>query len=605
MQSLLSQITNLFASQSLNTIENNELITNPAVSSDLNSDFSGLFDSIFNENSPANFAALNGNTLQATHTPISFQITQFALTAKPDSADNTIEYSGQIINASVDGNIKQQTQAHQLIPAFHDDQSNNLISSNHIAKSLPASNQPLENQQLAYSQAFTNSEKAINSLAGLNNLHSELDDNNQPLYNIRQSLGIDSRNSLDNTSPIKVIGEKYSTQDDAQHSHVIAKDRIAQSNNVNVVDNDLNKHTALVNNTSTTIKSLDHSSTAYSVVSTDEKLVKNTANTTTSLIDTRYPASSDSQLTGKSEPLINEKFVDKPISTQLIEGNIDTRLQQVNATKVNQLNSQVDNISIDELPVDQFEIVSSKQIHNASQLEEIKRLEPTQRDENIHTRSNTFDQDRYIDNSNRMSQRSDVTLDISSVAKQQDIAQDVKLTPNNATVDKSIVANLTLPEQLNLNNKLQGLDKTPLKLDSGNSIGNGENLAQQITWAKNNNASNIKIAITPEHLGALEIDIETDRDGLNIQFVTQNSTAKEALETFMPRLKDMLEQNGLNLQNANVSQQDKGHGQNHEYQNSDQASLQSNNDDQLNVGSKTESSPLPEHNTNRLLEAFA
>ena len=34
--------------------------------------------------------------------------------------------------------------------------------------------------------------------------------------------------------------------------------------------------------------------------------------------------------------------------------------------------------------------------------------------------------------------------------------------------------------------------------------------------------------------------------------------AKDALESFLPRLKDMLEQSGLALNNANVSQQGEG-----------------------------------------------
>ena len=89
-------------------------------------------------------------------------------------------------------------------------------------------------------------------------------------------------------------------------------------------------------------------------------------------------------------------------------------------------------------------------------------------------------------------------------------------------------------------------------------IRNGNDIAEQIAWAQRNNAQHVRISISPEHLGAIDISIDDAADGLNIQFMTQNPQAKDALELFMPRLKEMLEQSGFNLQNANVSQQGEG-----------------------------------------------
>lgn len=89
-------------------------------------------------------------------------------------------------------------------------------------------------------------------------------------------------------------------------------------------------------------------------------------------------------------------------------------------------------------------------------------------------------------------------------------------------------------------------------------IRNGNEIAEQIAWAQRHNAQQVRISIAPEHLGAIDISIDDVAEGLNIQFVTQNIQAKEALEQFMPRLKEMLEQSGFNLQNANVSQQGDG-----------------------------------------------
>lgn len=89
-------------------------------------------------------------------------------------------------------------------------------------------------------------------------------------------------------------------------------------------------------------------------------------------------------------------------------------------------------------------------------------------------------------------------------------------------------------------------------------IRNGNDIAEQIAWAHRNNTQHVRISITPEHLGTIDIRIDDAAEGLNIQFIAQSIQTKDALEMFMPRLKDMLEQSGLNLQNASVSQQGEG-----------------------------------------------
>lgn len=136
-------------------------------------------------------------------------------------------------------------------------------------------------------------------------------------------------------------------------------------------------------------------------------------------------------------------------------------------------------------------------------------------------------------------------------------------------------------------------------------IRNGNDIAEQIAWAQRNNTQQVRISISPEHLGAIDISIDDAADGLNIQFMTQNALAKDALELFMPRLKEMLEQSGFNLQNANVSQQ--GEGKSH-FNLSEQATedfSQEQADDDSYHGQNDLEDTQQINSSNQLLDAFA
>ena len=120
--------------------------------------------------------------------------------------------------------------------------------------------------------------------------------------------------------------------------------------------------------------------------------------------------------------------------------------------------------------------------------------------------------------------------------------------------DKPAIS-LSAPDALSAADKALNTDRPVLSMNASNRLNNGDDIAQQIAWAKQHNIHHIRLSVYPQHLGAVDISIEHDAGGINVQFLTQHMPAKEALEAFMPRLKEMLEQDGLNLQNASVGQQ--------------------------------------------------
>ena len=61
------------------------------------------------------------------------------------------------------------------------------------------------------------------------------------------------------------------------------------------------------------------------------------------------------------------------------------------------------------------------------------------------------------------------------------------------------------------------------------------------------------LQLDPPELGRLDIRIATDRDQAVVLFNVQNSAARDALEAALPRLRDMFEQNGMQLAHSEVT----------------------------------------------------
>jgi flagellar hook-length control protein FliK len=62
------------------------------------------------------------------------------------------------------------------------------------------------------------------------------------------------------------------------------------------------------------------------------------------------------------------------------------------------------------------------------------------------------------------------------------------------------------------------------------------------------------LQLSPADLGPLEVRVVVTHDQANVSFTSNHAHVREALEAAIPRLREMLEQQGLNLANADVSQ---------------------------------------------------
>ena len=67
-----------------------------------------------------------------------------------------------------------------------------------------------------------------------------------------------------------------------------------------------------------------------------------------------------------------------------------------------------------------------------------------------------------------------------------------------------------------------------------------------------------EVQLHPEDMGSMQIKLNLQQDQLSVQFVVQQGAAKEALEQQMPRLRELLEQQGIALTEGQVEQRQSG-----------------------------------------------
>lgn len=82
-----------------------------------------------------------------------------------------------------------------------------------------------------------------------------------------------------------------------------------------------------------------------------------------------------------------------------------------------------------------------------------------------------------------------------------------------------------------------------------------QQMTQQVSYMIKGGFQQAEIKLNPANLGPMEIKLSMNDDNASVNFVTQHAQVRDALDAALPRLKEMLEQQGLNLSDANVSTQ--------------------------------------------------
>lgn len=83
-------------------------------------------------------------------------------------------------------------------------------------------------------------------------------------------------------------------------------------------------------------------------------------------------------------------------------------------------------------------------------------------------------------------------------------------------------------------------------------------LAEKVNLMLGNKVQMADIRLDPPELGSMRAQLHIQGDQAQVQFVVQSSQAKDVLEQSMPKLREMLEQQGIQLGEGQVSEQKKG-----------------------------------------------
>lgn len=116
---------------------------------------------------------------------------------------------------------------------------------------------------------------------------------------------------------------------------------------------------------------------------------------------------------------------------------------------------------------------------------------------------------------------------------------------------------------------VSAMDMRPTSAANGNSImptvsvplpvhnpAWAQDVGHKLIYMLNHDMPQAQLQMNPRHLGPLEVRISLGHDQqVNVSFVTHNMTARDAIDGAIPRLREMLAQQGLSLSDFNVSQE--------------------------------------------------
>lgn len=109
-----------------------------------------------------------------------------------------------------------------------------------------------------------------------------------------------------------------------------------------------------------------------------------------------------------------------------------------------------------------------------------------------------------------------------------------------------------LQPQSNSTRSTSNVQQLPVYTPAGKS-GWAEDVGTRMIWMSNRGETKAELVLTPPSLGRLGVSISVNGEQTNAHFVAATPAAREALEQALPRLREMLQQAGINLGQTDVS----------------------------------------------------
>ncbi|PYE31020.1 flagellar hook-length control protein FliK [Idiomarina fontislapidosi] len=138
-----------------------------------------------------------------------------------------------------------------------------------------------------------------------------------------------------------------------------------------------------------------------------------------------------------------------------------------------------------------------------------------------------------------------------SVLDNSSSPQQTQQQSNHVTAVTQVQQTLTKVDGMSVVQAQTAVDK-PLDLQHQDAA---QKMQERIQMMVSKNIQRADIRLDPPELGSMHVRIHTQGDQTTVQFQVQSAQAREAIEQTMPRLREMLEQQGLNLAESSVSEQ--------------------------------------------------
>lgn len=116
----------------------------------------------------------------------------------------------------------------------------------------------------------------------------------------------------------------------------------------------------------------------------------------------------------------------------------------------------------------------------------------------------------------------------------------------------------TAVSQFMQNNPLAAAANTQTKLSVDTPVGSKDwsnDFGQKITWMASKGEQSAELHLNPPNLGPLDVVLKVSGDQATAMFTSPHAAVRDAVEQAMPKLREMMADNGIMLGNATVSDQ--------------------------------------------------
>ena len=145
----------------------------------------------------------------------------------------------------------------------------------------------------------------------------------------------------------------------------------------------------------------------------------------------------------------------------------------------------------------------------------------------------------------------------SSLVRAKDFreASPVENQPRTRVADAASVAGLNPTPRSAESSTMSAATQVPAMKATPDAAGFPQEVLTRVRMIQGQGQTEARINLHPAELGRLQIAVTSEGDATRVAFVVDNAQAKEALEQAMPRLREFLQQAGLQLAEGSVSQQ--------------------------------------------------